>query len=192
MNDFVMDDAGAAPITSGNNNAEFTSTRWSMQRVAPICLLLLSLSAAARVACYRQLLDSPLAYQHRWDQSDMHFYDQWARDIAAGDWMRTRTASAACLAYGHGAVYLAQHPGAADRSNWLEPGVASPEHKLWDDWYGQKRFHQEPLYPYLVAATYRLWGDDVRHVFAWQLLLGCATNVLIYLLRANYLAKSRR
>ena len=78
-------------------------------------------------------------------------------------------------------------------SNWLEPGIApSPEHKLWDDWYGQKRFHQEPLYPYLVAATYRLWGDDVRHVFAWQLLLGWETNVLIYLLAPNYLAKSRR
>ncbi len=53
---------------------------------------------------------------------------------------------------------------------------------LWNEWYGQKRFHQEPLYPYLVAATYRLTGDDVRHVFSWQMVLGCATNLLIYLL----------
>ena len=109
------------------------------------------------------------------------------RDLAADDWLQDRA-----LHPLHGwhldmaRAYLSQHPGAADSITWQEVDAKpSPERKLWDEWYGQKRFHQEPLYPYLVAATYRVFGDAVQNVFAWQMLLGCATNVLIYLLAQN-------
>lgn len=53
---------------------------------------------------------------------------------------------------------------------------------LWDRWYGGKRFHQEPLYPYLIALTYMALGDDVRWVFAWQLCLGVLSVMLVYLI----------
>ncbi len=61
--------------------------RWPIQRVALICLLVASLSAAARIACFWQLRDNPVAGQHLWNQIDMHFYDQGARDLAGGDWL---------------------------------------------------------------------------------------------------------
>jgi 4-amino-4-deoxy-L-arabinose transferase-like glycosyltransferase len=38
------------------------------------------------------------------------------------------------------------------------------------------------LYPYLVAITYKFLGPDVRWVFIWQMLLGTASNVLVYLI----------
>ena len=49
-------------------------------------------------------------------------------------------------------------------------------------WAGGSTFYQEPLYAYLMAVTYKIFGGDHRWVFLWQLVLGVLTNVLIYLL----------
>jgi 4-amino-4-deoxy-L-arabinose transferase-like glycosyltransferase len=57
---------------------------------------------------------------------------------------------------------------------------------LWDQWYGGKRFHQEPLYAYFLAMNYKLSGHDVRIVFLWQMILGVLTNLLIYLVARRY------
>ena len=48
---------------------------------------------------------------------------------------------------------------------------------------GGLTFYQEPLYAYLMAVTYKIFGGDHRWVaFSGSSVLGVLTNVLIYLL----------
>src|SRR6476620_1474107 len=40
-----------------------------------------------RILYFAQLNASSLIDMQRWNQSDMNYYDAWARTIAAGDWL---------------------------------------------------------------------------------------------------------
>ena len=44
-------------------------------------------SVLVRIFYYVEIADSPLSVQHHWDQSDMCYFDVWAQEIAAGDWL---------------------------------------------------------------------------------------------------------
>jgi hypothetical protein len=143
------------------------------------------LSAAVRVVCFLQLASGPCLEQHRWDQSDMAFYDQWARTVAAGDVLADRplfpthtwheqVARAFCLDYPERVAALQARVG--------EEGIPTLTQAVWNHWLGEKTFYQDPLYPYLVAATYAVGGADVNWVLAWQMALGAASNLLVYLL----------
>jgi 4-amino-4-deoxy-L-arabinose transferase-like glycosyltransferase len=134
-------------------------------------------AVAVRVIYYAQLSTSgaapgsggALLQLHRWDQSDMHFFDAWARLITSGDVLTNQSLHP--LHDWHVAVAQAHLGGDAT----IEQVRAA-----WDDWYGGKRFHQEPLYPYLIALTYATLGDDVRWVFLWQMAMGVASTMLVY------------
>src|SRR6185503_19507880 len=45
----------------------------------------LALAVAARLLTFAQIHDGPALRLHVWSQSDMSFYDRWARAIAGGD-----------------------------------------------------------------------------------------------------------
>jgi tetratricopeptide (TPR) repeat protein len=47
------------------------------------------------------------------------------------------------------------------------------------DWLGHQVFYQAPLYPYCLAAVYRLLGDSVATVRAIQALLGACSCMLL-------------
>jgi 4-amino-4-deoxy-L-arabinose transferase-like glycosyltransferase len=160
-----------------------SAERWLAAHRTAVLVLLLAASAVPRIVYFRELDGGPLIRQHLWDQSDMSYYDAWARDIAAGDWLSRNVRPP--IHYWHQKVavdYFRQNP-----SDPLAPAAGAPVeisriHALWDRWCGGGRFYQDPLYAYLVALTYRLSGFDVRHVFVWQLALGVLTNVLLWLL----------
>jgi len=138
-----------------------------------------------RIGYFLELNSGPCIWQHRWDQSDMNFFDSWARQIAAGDWAcenvdppvhdwHRRIAQS----------YYQRNPGelrAVQAAAAVRGEAPDPPRVLWNRWAGERRFYQGPLYPYLIALTYKIW-TDVRCVFIWQMLLGVLTNVLIYLL----------
>ncbi len=143
-----------------------------------IVLTVAALSCGLRIAVFAQSAEGPTRDQHRWDQTDMHFFDAWGRAIAAGD-LLSRDVSPPLHAW-HRAVaakYLEAYP--EDRAALEQAGAGDPVAGLWQTWVGGGRFYQEPLYPYLVGATYALFGPEVRAVFAWQLVLGVATNLLL-------------
>ena len=52
-----------------------------------LLVLLLVLSSAIRIAHFSEIADSPVASLHGWDQSDMGFFHEWGRQLAAGDWL---------------------------------------------------------------------------------------------------------
>jgi 4-amino-4-deoxy-L-arabinose transferase-like glycosyltransferase len=145
------------------------------------------LSLVARAIYFIQLSGGPLVHQHEWNQCDMNYFDSWARQIAAGDWLSRDVAPPmhAWLVRVADAYYGATPtdiPGGPAASPENEARRVERAKALWQQWCGNGRLWQEPLYPYLVAVTYKVFGPDVRWVSVWQMLMGTAGNVLVYLI----------
>ncbi len=145
-------------------------------------VLLIVLAGLIRSVYFYEINTSPFISQHVWRQSDMNYFDQWAKNIASGDWLSAQNAHP--FHWWHHLIaedYFRTQPEAAQK--YISSGAAmgvEPARLLWNHWYGEKIFHQEPLYPYLIAITYRLFGSDVRWVFCWQMLLGMLSILLIF------------
>lgn len=153
-----------------------------------VCLAIVVVSAALRIAYFAELSAGPCLWQHRARETDMAFFDEWARLIADGDWLTDRNLHPDHIWYRQIAeAYFQAYPDRRAAWERAPDGTArDPAEALWNHWYGGKCFHQEPLYPYVIAATYRVFGADVRWVFAWQMALGVCSNVLIYLVARRY------
>jgi 4-amino-4-deoxy-L-arabinose transferase-like glycosyltransferase len=137
-------------------------------------LLILALAAAIRLVGWAQLEGGPLLQMQRWTESDMHFYDGWARQIAAGDWLtdaRTRPWHS-----GHRAVAREAHALAGS----AEPFDDAAGERTWDAWLGEKTFYQDPLYAYFLALVYRIFGVSTGAVVLVQSLLGLACVGLVF------------
>jgi len=159
----------------------------------PLTLLIVA-SVAIRAAYFRQLDHSPLIQMHRWSQTDMHYYDGWARQIAAGDW-----ASAQVRIPMHrwhreiAEAYLGAHPdvrAALEREAKDAPEGPDAQERLWAQWMRTPRFYQDPLYPYAIASIYRVVAADPRWVIAVQLALGVVTNVLVWWIARRYFGEA--
>lgn len=150
-------------------------------------LALAFVAALVRVGYLVELWDGPCLAQHRWAESDMSFFDRWARDIVAGDWLSARPRHPVHDWHRDiAARYFAAHPGEAEALARDPHAGGDAARALWNRWLGGAVFHQEPLYPYLVAATYAATGPDPRFVFAWQMLLGTASVVLVAVLARRW------
>src|SRR6185436_11065597 len=143
--------------------------------------------ALVRATCLVELNDGPLLAQNRWAESDMAFFDRWARDIARGEWLTDRPLHPSHSWYRElAAAYFAAHPDASQALARDPATAADPARALWDRWLGGKTFHQEPLYAYLIALTYAVLGADPRWVFAWQMALAVVTAVLVTVLTRRW------
>jgi hypothetical protein len=152
-------------------------------RRASVITILLATSLLIRGAYLLEMAGGPCVWLHRWGESDMHHYDAWARQIAAGDWL-SRDVSPP-LHYAQRAIareFIELHPQRAAELGALSAGVNEGDaaRYLWKHWCGEPRFYQDPLYPYLIAATYLMFGPDARVVAAWQSSVGVLVNVLIW------------
>ena len=163
-----------------------TASAWLGANRRAVILIIVAVSVILRIIYFVEINASPLLWQHRWDKSDMNHFDQWARDIAKGDWLTRRpTVPMHSWQKQIATDYLKEHP---DRAEALTKEAAAmsppgePANLLLVKWAGGLTFYQEPLYAYLMAVTYKIFGGDHRWVFLWQLILGVLTNVLIYLL----------
>jgi hypothetical protein len=154
----------------------------------PLVVAAVALAAAlVRTAYLVELNGGPLLAQHVWTESDMWFFDRWARDIVAGDWLTDRALHPDHSWYRDlAARHFATHPEATQALARAPAGAADPARALWNRWLGGKVFHQEPLYAYLVALTYAAAGPDVRWVVVWQMALGVATTVLVAVLTRRW------
>lgn len=145
---------------------------------------LLALACALRAVALWQALDTPLLTHHRWGESDMRFFDDWAQAVAAGDWLSERVGHPH-----HGWHQITAHLTLMPRPHLIESAreharargmpEQDPGRALWDRWYGGPRLHQAPLYPYALAVSHRL-GAGVLGMLVAQLLLGVWTLWLLY------------
>jgi 4-amino-4-deoxy-L-arabinose transferase-like glycosyltransferase len=152
-----------------------------------ILVLILLLAGASRTAWLLDLRDHPATTTHGWEASDMHFFHHWAGLIAGGDWLTDRVlhplTSPELLR-----LHLDGHP--EERVRWSreaerDPWSETAEEALWNHWMGGKQFHQAPLYPYLLALAFLLFGPSILAVFALQCCLGVASIWLLHRVTAR-------
>ncbi|MHC5209780.1 MAG: glycosyltransferase family 39 protein [Planctomycetota bacterium] len=118
------------------------------------------LALALRVA-YVQESERVLALDvSQLTQTDNYVFAEWARTIADGDIL--------CREQPH--AYHLWTRDVAPESRWLE-------------WYGgESTYHQAPLYPYVVAGIYTLFGRQHIVVGLVQAVLGALTCLLTFVL----------
>lgn len=149
-----------------------------------VITLVVVMSVLLRVVYLAQATGGPLLDLHRSPASDMHFNHVFASTLSAGDWGLARPLHP--LHPWHEALaaqHFAKHPGAEAALRAAAPAslaAAPPARLLWNRWYGETTFHQEPLYAYLLAVTYGLFGVSVLPMLWLQLAVGVAGNVLVY------------
>lgn len=127
---------------------------------------------------------------YQWKESDSYFFDEQARSLAAGDWL----IRAPMHPY-HGwhqefaDTYFKNHPDVLNRIVTANPGRDSsfvPGKVLWNEWYGGNRYHQEPLYVYLLAVLYALTGNGVYWMIILQLLAGVMSGILLWIITRRF------
>lgn len=137
-----------------------------------------------RVFMFNEAANGPLYRMYEWKESDSAFFDEWARTLAAGDWLNRQP-----LHPYHGwhrefaDYFFKQHPEKLSAIRFADPNQgrgSEPGKILWDKWYGGNRFHQEPLYAYLLAILYRLTGEGVYWMLFLQSLLGICSGILLW------------
>src|SRR5437879_5458681 len=69
---------------------------------------------------------------------------------------------------------------------WFDHLVVDPEYyDEWarriaaGDWLGDRPFYMDPLYPYLLAVVYRVWGRDLLLVRLLQVALAAGSCELV-------------
>jgi 4-amino-4-deoxy-L-arabinose transferase-like glycosyltransferase len=147
--------------------------------------ILFALSLVISGIYYQQSQDSPITSFYKWDNSDMSFFDLWAKHIAEGDWL--------CDTVLHpfhdwhddlAEEYFNQFP--EERAKYVSGpdsvSIDRGQRALINDIYSGKVYHQEPLYTYLMAITYAIFGYQHSGIFFWQFLLTALTAVLIFLI----------
>lgn len=147
------------------------------------------LSLALSAVYYAQSWKGPITSVYKWENSDMAFFDTWAKHIAAGDWLVDTMLHPYHAWHSDLAVeYFKQYPEIEAKyvaqTDSLSTVIA--RRALINDIYKGKTYHQEPLYAYMLAVTYKLFGIDHQWVFFWQFLLAAFTSVLLYLVGKQF------
>lgn len=106
----------------------------------------------------RDHLASPLgAFEEIAQTTDCATFAAWAKRIAAGDWLCRN----------------AYHP----YFDWMERVAPKERFLAW--WGGPEVYHQNPLYPYLLAVSYTVFGSSVG-LLVLQVLASAFGVVLLY------------
>jgi 4-amino-4-deoxy-L-arabinose transferase-like glycosyltransferase len=87
----------------------------------------------------------------------MTAFSVWARKIAAGDWLCRDT----------------YHPN----MNWMPRVAPLEQFEAW--WGGKEVYHQTPLYPYVLAVSYRLF-DSATPMLWLQVLCSSLSLILVF------------
>jgi hypothetical protein len=147
-------------------SAPSTDARDAPARVRYACfLVVVCVACAVRMVNLRWMLAQPMTvYQLQWREGDMAPLWEWSSVVLRGDVLGRTLA----------------HPYTA----WMER-VAPPE--TWERWRGGRAvFFKAPLYPYALAATRWLVGDELARIGLCQLALGVLNCALVFLLALHF------
>lgn len=169
-----------APRRDWVGNAE----NWVAKHTRWVLGLLVLLWAVERYQLFTAVADTPIRFLYLWNDSDNRFFDDWAKRIAYEDfWGRTPYHPYHTWHREFAEYYFQKHPDALAAYNAKAPSGDSTfvaGKALWNDWYGGVTLHQEPLYPYLLAAVYKLTGDGAYWMLVLQCLIGIVSGLLIW------------
>ena len=122
-----------------------------------------------------------IATQHSWHDTDMEFFYDWGMKISKGDVLSEN------VGHPHHSWYVsvsARYYGIdikqITKEGKLEEFTKEKSIPLWDKWYHNKQFHQEPLYAYLIGAIFYLFGINPVWMYLIQNLMGIINILLIF------------
>jgi len=144
------------------NRSDFFEN-WIERKKIRLAFLIFAASLLIRGIYFLELRNTPTFHITSFPQTDMNFFDKWAKVILSGDLLTDRDLHP-------------HHP-------W---NLQIAPRENWNRWYGHHIFHQEPLYPYFLALAYRLFGEKTFAIFWIQFLFGSLANVLLFLAGARY------
>ena len=152
---------------------------------AKVMSSLMALSLVLSSIYYLQGRHTPVDSYYKWVNSDMAFFHEWAMHIAFKDvWCDTVLHPYhdwhdifATETFSQFPEVQAQYVSGSDSTS-----LSSAKRQFVNDVYKGKTFHQEPLYAYMLGATYRIFGSEHKWVYFWQFLLAAFTSVLVYLI----------
>jgi len=142
-----------------NLNSSSGAPIWFEKNYSTLCISVLVLAGVLRLLLLFELPSMPFNQLHQATELDMHFFDQWGDRIANGD-ILTDTVW-------HPYHYWHSHIASA---SGIDDPVAGKQ--LWNEWYGGKKFHQEPLYPLLIGFAKTIAGEGHLFIAIIQMLLG--------------------
>jgi hypothetical protein len=155
-----------------------------------VIIVLLFAALLIRLVFFAEIIKGPCYKQHLWDMSDMNFFHSWAMEVVNGDWLLNKPLHP--YHDWHDSVantYFSSHEKQGQTLHGDQPpAYVDPvaKRQIWNRWYGEKRYHQEPLYPYMIALVYKLFSARVGWVFLLQLSLGIANILLIYTITMRF------
>ena len=178
---------------------------WVARRQTKLVWIVLVVAAVLRLISTVELSDSPVKTLNGFADSDMAFFNAWSIQLAKGNDVLSDGQLRHPIHTWHrqvAAEHLSVHPELfADRvggRSWdeLQPMEQLNEQALlWNEWYGPA-FHQEPLYPYLMAVIYGLFGhedgDRIWLIQMLQILVGVVTIALLYQVTVVYFGSQVR
>ncbi|MDQ3016610.1 MAG: glycosyltransferase family 39 protein, partial [Bacteroidota bacterium] len=134
---------------------------------------------------FSQAWNSPITSYYKWENSDMAFFDSWAKHIESGDWLCDTMLHPYHDWHGDLAdEYFRQYPDVESKyvTSRDSAGIEAGKRALINTIYKGKTYHQEPLYAYVLAITYSLFGENHQWIFFWQFLMAACTVALVYLI----------
>ena len=150
-----------------------------MTRSRAALVVVLVAATAIRVVNWIEIRDGALPWLHRWTESDMAFFDEWAQSIAAGDVLGRATPRP--YHTGHAGVARAAH----QMLGRTDPFDESVGRAMWNHWLGEHTYYQDPLYPYALATLFAATGHRTGAVVLVQAALGVVMAGLVYAIGAG-------
>lgn len=144
---------------------------------------LLGLALLCRLVVFCELHGGPMFDLYKHTEMDMHFFSYWGGQIASKDVLGQKPLH----------PMHTWHVRVAEKEIEKHPLPGIPYEKrekrqrdrailgIWHEWYGGNRFHQEPMYAYLIGLVIGVTrGTDIAFVFAFQMLLGVLTIGMLF------------
>jgi hypothetical protein len=148
-----------------------------------VLVALVLLWCVPRVAYYRDVVDRDLTVFNDWPDSDNAFFLEWAALIEGGDVLSKSGPHPFHRWHGEMAeTWFKKHPERKEAIRASLPPDASDRDlavALWRHWYGGVRLHQEPLYPYLLAACRAAASTPATVMWGLQSLAGLLIGFLL-------------
>lgn len=143
-----------------------THNRWLTYSTLGIAVIL-------RVLFWLEMPKMPISELHHAKDLDMEFFDQWGDRIAKGDvWTDT--------------IWHPFHSWHMELAKGFGITDETAAKVKWGEWYGGKRYHQEPLYPLLIGAAKVISDHGRQIIYLLQMLLSVVSIWMVIWLGRHY------
>jgi hypothetical protein len=146
---------------------------WFEKHYRLLTIAILFMAAVLRLSLLIELPRMPFSQLYKAPDLDMNFFDQWGDRIAHGDFL-TDT------------VWHPYHFWHAGISKAYGLQTDEEGKQKWNEWYGGKQYHQEPLYAQITGLAKMIDGEGRMMVYILQMLLSLLSIWMVIWLGRHY------